>query len=331
MTEQVLTAKDLKTSQDVRWCPGCGDYAILAAVQRTIPKLSIPKEKIVFISGIGCSSRFPYYMNTYGFHTIHGRAPAIATGVKLANPDLSVWIISGDGDALSIGGNHFMHMIRRNLDVNYLIFNNEIYGLTKGQVSPTSKQGTVTKTSLFGSKEKPVNPLKLAIASGATFVARTTDRDPKHMAYIIQEATKHKGTSVIEIYQNCVIFNDGVFDSYSNKESKEDRSVFVEEDKPLKFASGSKAIKLDGLEVKVVDSDADGLYIHKSLDNNEMQTYLYGIMTEREELPTPFGIFYKKSDITYDSIVHNRIKQSKENNNKSLQAIFSSGDTWTIK
>ena len=215
-----LTAKDFTSDQDERWCPGCGDYSILAQTRRIMPELGIPRENIVFISGIGCSSRFPYYMNTYGFHTIHGRAPTIASGVKMANPELSVWVITGDGDALSIGGNHFIHLMRRNFDLNVLLFNNRIYGLTKGQYSPTSEQGKNTKSSPFGSLETPFNPISLALSAGATFVARSLDRDPVHLRSIIKAAYDHKGTSFIEIYQNCNIFNDETFIQYTDKQQK---------------------------------------------------------------------------------------------------------------
>jgi len=212
LTDNVnYTSKDLSTDQEVRWCPGCGDYSILKQVQKIIPELGVPKENLVFISGIGCSSRFPYYMNTYGMHGIHGRAPAIASGLKISNPDLSVWVITGDGDALSIGGNHFIHMIRRNIDLTVLLFNNEIYGLTKGQYSPTSEEGKVTKSTPFGSIDHPINPIALALSMDASFAARSMDRDPKHMQEVLTKAAKHKGTSFVEIYQNCNVFNDGAF------------------------------------------------------------------------------------------------------------------------
>ncbi|MCB0279921.1 MAG: 2-oxoacid:ferredoxin oxidoreductase subunit beta [Calditrichaeota bacterium] len=316
ITAQNYTAKELKTENDVRWCPGCGDYSILAAVQRTIPNLNIPREKLVFVSGIGCSSRFPYYMNTYGFHTIHGRAPAIATGIKVSNPDLSVWVISGDGDALSIGGNHFIHMNRRNLDVNFLLFNNEIYGLTKGQASPTSKFGTVTKTSVHGTMERPANAVKLAIASGSTFVARTIDKDPKHMQTIIERAAAHKGTSVVEIYQNCLIFNDGVYDQYTDKESKSSRTLYVEDQQPLLFDDGKKGISFNGMKAEVIDLENEpqrlkDVYIHSETENSELQSYMYAMMTERDDFPNPFGVFHREEIKTFDEMIDSRIERSK--------------------
>ena len=230
-----LTKKDFESDQDIRWCPGCGDYSILTQTQRIMPDLGIPKENIVFISGIGCSSRFPYYMNTYGFHTIHGRAPTIASGVKMANPDLSVWIITGDGDSLSIGGNHFIHLMRRNFDVNMLLFNNRIYGLTKGQYSPTSEQGKTTKSTPLGSLEAPFNPISLALASGATFVARSLDRDTDHLRSTIKAAFEHKGTSFLEIYQDCLIFNKDAFKQFTDKSTKTENTVRLEHGKPLVF------------------------------------------------------------------------------------------------
>ena len=242
--EGTLTKKDFVTPNDVRWCPGCGDYAILNAVQRTLPDLGVPKEKFVVVSGIGCSSRFPYYMNTYGFHTIHGRAPTVATGVKVANPDLSVWMITGDGDGLSIGANHLLHLLRRNLDINVLLFNNRIYGLTKGQYSPTSEVGKRTKSTPTGSVDYPVNPLLFALGSEATFIARTTDTDQKHMVETFKAAQAHKGTSFIEVFQNCVIFNNKTFDSVTGRDVRNDQIMFLEEGKPLVYGEGnSKGIK----------------------------------------------------------------------------------------
>src|SRR3977135_3849789 len=242
-----LTKKDFVSNQEVRWCPGCGDYAILNNVQKVMPELGIPREKIVFVSGIGCSSRFPYYMNTYGFHSIHGRAPALATGTKCANPDLSVWVITGDGDALSIGGNHFMHAIRRNLDINYILFNNRIYGLTKGQYSPTSEFGKKTKSTPLGTIDYPVNPLSLAIASEATFVARSIDIDVKHLGGVVEAAAKHKGISFVEVYQNCNIFNDGAFESFTERSARPDRLLYREDGKPMIFGKDrNRGIRMNG-------------------------------------------------------------------------------------
>ena len=244
---QPLTRKDFTSNQAVRWCPGCGDYSILAQVQKTFPELGIPKENIVFVSGIGCSSRFPYYMDTYGFHTIHGRGPAVASGVKLANPDLSVWMVTGDGDAMSIGGNHLIHLLRRNLDINLLLFNNRIYGLTKGQYSPTSEKGKVTKSSPFGSLDHPFNPPALALGAAATFIGRSLDVDGKHLQMMLKEAYKHSGTSFLEIYQNCLIFNDNAFDDYSSKETKGIRQLLLEDGQPMVFGpDGNMGMRFDG-------------------------------------------------------------------------------------
>ena len=254
------TSKDFSSDQDVRWCPGCGDYSVLAQVQRVMPDLNVPKEKTVFISGIGCSSRFPYYMSTYGFHGIHGRATAIATGLKIARPDLSVWVATGDGDGLSIGGNHMIHTLRRNVDLNIMLFNNQIYGLTKGQYSPTSEFGKVTKSTPYGSVDMPFNPVSLALGAAGTFVARSMDRDPKHMQVVIKRAAEHKGTSFIEIYQNCNVFNDGAFFQFTEKETKSDSVVFLEHGKPLIFGKeNDKGIKLDGFSPVVV-SLKDGIH-----------------------------------------------------------------------
>ena len=233
----ILTAKDFATDQEVRWCPGCGDYSILAQVQKVMPGLGIARENIVIVSGIGCSSRFPYYMNTYGMHSIHGRATAVASGLKASRPELSVWIVTGDGDGLSIGGNHTIHLLRRNFDVNILLFNNQIYGLTKGQYSPTSEENKVTKSTPMGSIDHPFNPLALALGADSTFVARSMDRDPKHLQSMLLRANQHKGTSFLEIYQNCNIFNDGAFETFTEKSSKAEETLFLEQGKPLVFGA----------------------------------------------------------------------------------------------
>ncbi|MFQ5675629.1 MAG: 2-oxoacid:ferredoxin oxidoreductase subunit beta, partial [bacterium] len=285
-TELKLSKKDFESDQEVRWCPGCGDYSILAQTQRTLPNLNIPKEKYVFVSGIGCSSRFPYYMNTYGFHTIHGRAPAIATGIKAVRPDLSVWVITGDGDALSIGGNHFIHLVRRNLDINMILFNNRIYGLTKGQYSPTSEFSKVTKSSPFGSVDHPFNPVSVAIGAGATFVARTMDRDPAHMQKIMKLASEHKGTSFIEVFQNCNIFNDGVWLQYTEKDSRPEHVVYLEHGKPLIFGTQrDKGIYLDGFKPQVVSltngkySESD-LLVHNENDTDATYSFILSHMMD---------------------------------------------------
>src|SRR5947207_9443163 len=249
-----LTAKDFVTDQEVRWCPGCGDYSILAQVQKIMPGIGVPKENIVIISGIGCSSRFPYYMNTYGMHSIHGRATAVATGLKASRPELSVWNVTGDGDSLSIGGNHTIHLLRRNFDVNILLFNNQIYGLTKGQYSPTSEEHKVTKSTPYGSIDHPFNPLALARVADATFIARSMDRDPKHLQAMILRAQEHKGASFLEIYQNCNIFNDAAFEVFTEKSSKAQETLFLEQGKPFRFgASNNLGIKLDGFTPRVVN------------------------------------------------------------------------------
>src|SRR5215210_6278720 len=270
-TSLPLTAKDFATDQEVRWCPGCGDYSILAQVQKVMPTLGIPRENIAIISGIGCSSRFPYYMNTYGMHSIHGRATAIASGLKASRPELSVWIVSGAGDSLSIGGNHTMHLLRRNFDVNLLMFNNQIYGLTKGQYSPTSEKQKVTKSTPYGSIDHPFNPLALALGADATFIARSMDRDPKHLQAMLTRSYQHKGASFLEIYQNCNIFNDGAFEIFTEKSTKPDEALFLEHGKPLIFgAVQNKGIKLEGLRPIVVeiggDVTADDLWIHDEDD-----------------------------------------------------------------
>ena len=302
---QTYTAKDFASDQEVKWCPGCGDYSILKQVQSILPEIGIKRENMVFVSGIGCSSRFPYYMNTYGIHSIHGRAPAVATGIKLANPELNVWIITGDGDGLSIGGNHFIHLMRRNLDVNILLFNNEIYGLTKGQFSPTSQLGLKTKSSPFGVIDQPFNPLSLALGSGATFVSRTLDREPKSLREVLLEAQKHKGTSFVEIYQNCVIFNDGVFDEFTNKATKEEANLYLENGKPLKFGKDlSKGIILENFEPKIIDitenTDESKLWIHDETSILKAQILArFNFDEEFSDFPRPFGVFYKKNSASY--------------------------------
>src|SRR4026208_2157771 len=270
-TAPVLTAKDFATDQEVRWCPGCGDYSILAQVQKVMPSLGIPKENIVIISGIGCSSRFPYYMNTYGMHSIHGRATAVASGLKASRPELSVWIVTGDGDGLSIGGNHTIHLLRRNFDVNILLFNNQIYGLTKGQYSPTSEINKVTKSTPYGSIDHPFNPLALALGADATFVARTMERDPKHLQSMLTRAHQHKGASFLEIYQNCNIFNDGAFEIFTEKGTKANEVLFLERGKPLLFGvNREKGIKLDGFKPVVVEigvnASIDDIWVHDEFD-----------------------------------------------------------------
>ena len=329
---QTYTAKDFASDQEVKWCPGCGDYSILKQVQSILPEIGIKRENMVFVSGIGCSSRFPYYMNTYGIHSIHGRAPAVATGIKLANPELNVWIITGDGDGLSIGGNHFIHLMRRNLDVNILLFNNEIYGLTKGQFSPTSQLGLKTKSSPFGVIDQPFNPLSLALGSGATFVSRTLDREPKSLREVLLEAQKHRGTSFVEIYQNCVIFNDGVFDEFTNKATKEEANLYLENGKPLKFGKDlSKGIILESFEPKIIDitedTDESKLWIHDETSILKAQILArFNFDEEFSDFPRPFGVFYKKNRASYEETFTNQV----EKNKPDMQQILNGNITWTV-
>ena len=335
--EVKLTAKDFASDQDVRWCPGCGDYSILAQAQRIFPDLGIPKEKIVWVSGIGCSSRFPYYMNTYGFHGIHGRAPAIATGIKLARPDLSVWVATGDGDLLSIGGNHFIHTCRKNVGLKILLFNNRIYGLTKGQYSPTSETGKVTKSTPFGSIDYPFNPVTLAIGANCSFVARSIDRDPKHLQSVIKRAAEHNGTAFIEIYQNCNIFNDGAFELLTDKDTKEDNVLVLEHGKPMVFGKNKdKGIIIDGTTPKVV-SLTDGKYsvndllVHNEFDNSVVLAYLLGQMSNEPEFPTPIGIFRQVEKPAYEEDLQSQIETIKSKRGEGdLEKLLFSGNTWEV-
>ncbi|MFT3904357.1 MAG: 2-oxoacid:ferredoxin oxidoreductase subunit beta [Niabella sp.] len=332
-----LTAKDFATDQEVRWCPGCGDYSILAQVQRVMPTLGVPKENIVFVSGIGCSSRFPYYMETYGMHSIHGRATAIATGLKASRPELSVWVVSGDGDGLSIGGNHTIHLLRRNVDVNLLVFNNQIYGLTKGQYSPTSEQNKYTKSSPFGSIDHPFNPAALALGADASFVARSMDRDPKHLQAMITRAAGHKGTSFLEIYQNCNIFNDKAFEVFTEKGSKADETLMVENGKPLIFgAQADKGIRLDGWRPQVVNLadgySADDLWIHDESDIFKAQilTRIFDDPSKIEHLPRPFGVFYATERPCYEDMMELQIEEAQAIKQPDLNSLLRGRETWTI-
>lgn len=332
-----LTAKDFTSDQEVKWCPGCGDYSILKQVQTVLPDFVTEKEKVVFISGIGCSSRFPYYMNTYGMHSIHGRATAIATGVKAANPELTVWIVGGDGDLLSIGGNHFIHMLRRNPDVKLMLFNNQIYGLTKGQYSPTSPRGTVAKSTPVGSIDEPFNPAELALGAKATFFARTLDRDPKHMQAMITRANGHKGSALLEIYQNCPVFNDEAFFIFSDKETKREEGLILENGKPLVFGTGeSKGIKLDGFKPVVVDLTAEGvskddLWIHDESDKTKA-FILAGFADNLEtHLPRPFGVYYQEHRSSIEDDMAAQIDYAIAKKGKTpLNKILSGDKTWTI-
>ena len=332
-----LTAKDLATDQDVRWCPGCGDYSILKQLQSTLAEANISKEDTVFVSGIGCSSRFPYYMDTYGIHSIHGRATALASGLKASRPDLSVWIITGDGDSLSIGGNHLIHLLRRNFDVNVLMFNNEIYGLTKGQYSPTSPKGQTTKSSPMGSLDHPFNPVALALGASATFVARSMDRDPKHMREVLKAADSHKGTSFIEVYQNCNVFNDGAFEVFTDKGTKADNVLMLEEGQPLIFgAEADKGIRFDGMKPVVVslnDMSKDDLWIHDSKD--ETKAYFLSKMFDQpgseNALPRPFGVFYQEDRFRYEEAMNEQIDHAVSlKGNGDLDKLISGSSTWVV-
>jgi 2-oxoglutarate ferredoxin oxidoreductase subunit beta len=325
---------------EVRWCPGCGDYAILNNVQKVMPELGIPREKMVFVSGIGCSSRFPYYMNTYGFHSIHGRAPAVATGIKSANPELSVWVVTGDGDALSIGGNHFMHAIRRNLDLNIILFNNRIYGLTKGQYSPTSELGKKTKSTPMGVIDYPLNPLSVAIASEATFVARSIDIDVKHLGSMVDAAAKHKGVSFLEVYQNCNIFNDGAFEGFTDRSVRQDRVLYLEHGKPMVFGKErNKGIRMNGAHPEVVNLGENGiteddLLVHDIYLQDPSVAFMLARMEYREgsEFPQPVGIFRAVERATYEDMMTDQIEAAVAKQGPgNLEKLIHSGDTWTVE
>ena len=332
---KTYTRADFSSDQSVRWCPGCGDYAILAQAQKVFPDLGVSKENFVFISGIGCSSRFPYYMNTFGFHTIHGRAPAIASGVKLSNPDLSVWVVTGDGDALSIGGNHTIHLLRRNLDINVMLFNNRIYGLTKGQYSPTSETGKVTKSSPLGSLDRPFNPLTLALGAGATYVARTIDRETKHMQGMISRSYGHKGTSFLEIYQNCNIFNDGAFGPMTGKESKADSVLWLENGQPMVFGKEkNRGIRLDGNTPMIVEIgdkwSLDDVLVHNESDY--VIASLLSNLTYQSDFPDPIGVLYAIDSPTYEELMLNQISDAiGKKGSTSVQDILNAGDTWVVE
>ncbi|GAB4405732.1 MAG: 2-oxoacid:ferredoxin oxidoreductase subunit beta [Bacteroidia bacterium] len=340
-TATALKAKDFATDQEVRWCPGCGDYSVLKQVQTVFAELGLNRDEIAIISGIGCSSRFPYYMETYGMHSIHGRATAIASGLRMANPALEVWIVTGDGDALSIGGNHLIHLLRRNFNVRILLFNNQIYGLTKGQYSPTSEQHKRTKSTPMGSLDRPINPAALTLGADASFVARSMDRDPKHMQEMIRRCHDHRGSSLLEIYQNCNIFNDGAFFSFTEKESKPETSLFAEHGKPLVFGvNGSKGIRIAGLRPEVVDLtdgtwSADDLWIHDEQDLFKAQ-----MMARFSELhdaagepfPRPFGVMYAVERPCYEDMLFEQIEQATAQKGEGdLDALLAGPTTWEIQ
>jgi len=335
---QQLTTKDFQSDQEVRWCPGCGDYSILAQVQKIMPTLGIPRENIAIISGIGCSSRFPYYMETFGMHSIHGRATAIASGLKAARPDLSVWIVSGDGDSMSIGGNHTIHLLRRNFNVNFMVFNNQIYGLTKGQYSPTSEEHKVTKSTPYGSLDHPFNPLALAMGADGTFIARSMDRDPKHLQEMLLRSNAHKGTSFLEIYQNCNIFNDGAFEIFTEKATKSIETIFLEQGKPLLYgANKEKGIKLDGFKPVIVDLNngvsADDCWIHDEHDFYKAQILvrMFDDPCIEGHLPRPFGVFYQTDRACYEDMLQAQVDEVMTKRGKGdLNKLIRGNETWTI-
>jgi 2-oxoglutarate/2-oxoacid ferredoxin oxidoreductase subunit beta len=335
-----LTPKDFVTDQEIRWCPGCGDYSILKQVQTVLPGIGVAREDIVIVSGIGCSSRFPYYMNTYGMHSIHGRATAVASGLKASRPDLSVWIVTGDGDSLSIGGNHFIHLLRRNFDVNILLFNNQIYGLTKGQYSPTSEEHKVTKSTPMGSIDHPFNPGALALGADASFVARSMDRDVKHLQEMLKRSHAHKGTSFLEIYQNCNIFNDGAFEVFTEKGSKPLEVIFVEHGKPLLYGlNKEKGIVLDGHKPKLVTIGENGitendLWIHDETDLYKAQilTRIFDDPATEGHFPRPFGVFYASPRACYEDALHAQLAEAVMAKGKGdLDKLIRGREVWTIE
>lgn len=343
-TEETLTGKDYTSDQEVRWCPGCGDYAVLKAVQSFLPGLGLRKENIVFVSGIGCSSRFPYYLDTYGMHSIHGRAPAIATGIATAREDLSVWVVTGDGDALSIGGNHLIHAMRRNVNMTILLFNNRIYGLTKGQYSPTSEPGKVTKSTPAGSVDHPFNPVSLALGAEATFVARTIDSDRKHLTSVLAAAAAHRGTSLVEIYQNCPIFNDGAFDAIKNPDTKADAIIPLVQGEPIRFGNpgedglGTKGIvrgASGGVEVvDTADVDASDLLVHDAHADDPTTAFALSRLTDAGILhQSPIGVFRQVERRTYDDAAREQIvtaSSGQGDQHDALAALINGGDTWTV-
>jgi 2-oxoglutarate ferredoxin oxidoreductase subunit beta len=336
-TLPVYKKKDFQSDQDVRWCPGCGDYAILSAVQSVFPELGVPKEKFVVVSGIGCSSRFPYYMNTFGFHTIHGRAPALATGIKIAQPDLEVWVATGDGDALSIGGNHTIHMLRRNVGIKVLLFNNRIYGLTKGQYSPTSELGKRAKSTPYGSLDRPFRPLSLALGAEATFVARSVDIFQPHLKTVLRKAAAHSGSAFVEVLQNCNIFNDGAWETLTEKGLRDEHTMTLEHGSPLVFGKQrDKGIRLNGLELEVVKlgngvSEED-LLVHDERNPNPAYAFLLSRMDAEPGFPTPIGVLRAIDAPCYEQEIADQIRAVTEKKGEGdLAALLHAGDTWEVK
>jgi 2-oxoglutarate/2-oxoacid ferredoxin oxidoreductase subunit beta len=331
-----LTIKDFQSDQDVRWCPGCGDYSILAQVQRVMPELPHKKENYVVVSGIGCSSRFPYYVETYGIHGIHGRAAAIASGVKIANPELNVWVATGDGDGLSIGGNHMIHMLRRNLNIKVMLFNNEIYGLTKGQYSPTSRLGQITKSTPMGVVDNPFVPVSLALGANATFVARSMDRDPKHLQEMVRRADGHRGSAFLEIYQNCNVFNDGAFSTWTEKDTRDDTIVYLEHGKPLVFGKQKeKGIRLNGFTPQIVNLtdgkfSASDLLVHNEKDST--LAFILANMIHNPELPRAMGVYLAIDGTPYEELVEQQIAKAKARKGEGdLQKLLEGDETWVIQ
>ncbi|MER5434210.1 2-oxoacid:ferredoxin oxidoreductase subunit beta [Streptomyces sp. NPDC002588] len=330
--------KDFKSDQEVRWCPGCGDYAILAAVQGFMPELGLAKENIVFVSGIGCSSRFPYYMNTYGMHSIHGRAPAIATGLAASRRDLSVWVVTGDGDALSIGGNHLIHALRRNVNLKILLFNNRIYGLTKGQYSPTSEVGKITKSTPMGSLDAPFNPVSLALGAEASFVARTVDSDRRHLTEVLRQAAAHPGTALVEIYQNCNIFNDGAFDALKDRASAEEAVIRLEHGQPIRFGTdGEKGVVRDAATgdlrvVAVTPENEAAVLVHDAHSSSPTTAFALSRLADPDTLHnTPIGVFRSVERPVYDTQLAEQLDTAVEQHGKGdLAALLAGGDTWTV-
>jgi 2-oxoglutarate ferredoxin oxidoreductase subunit beta len=338
-TLPIYKKKDFQTDQEIRWCPGCGDYAILSAVQMVFAELGVRRENFVFISGIGCSSRFPYYMNTFGFHTIHGRAPAVATGVKLTRPDLDVWVVTGDGDSLSIGGNHTIHMLRRNVGLKVLMFNNRIYGLTKGQYSPTSEVGKKAKSTPFGSVDRPLHPLSIALGAEATFVARSVDVFQSHLKETLKKAAAHSGSAYVEILQNCNIFNDGAWEAITEKETRSDNVLELVHGKPLIFGKNREnGIRMTGLELEVVTLGAGGiteadLLVHNDSNPNPLYAFALSRMDSLEGFPTPIGVLRGvEGTPRYEDLINNQIKEVQAKRGKGdLAKLLRSGDTWEVR